>query len=597
MNFTYKELTTEIEVSNLIRWHNANSKYVFIDIETTGLNPFSDTITDIVLNSEVKFSSVIFSHTFIPLLKQLEVPVIAHNFKFDFNFLFRAGVDLRLPGLCADTMLLDHLLDENQEHSLDSIVKRRYNDNYKEVFWNTYKKYSEAPKEAQIEYACKDIIYTEMVYEDLCLDLEDFGITGTGLIDHVHRLALALYDTEIQGVKLDLDYLNSMATTLTKQIGDLQVEMRSLTELECSIIENDDYLERFLEKKSDKGKANVKKLPFNFDSSTQLGVLLYEKLKLPVQLSKTRSRTVDDGALQNIETNHPIIPRIRQYRGIQKVYTAFIDGSLKKMHGGRIFPSFNVNGTVTGRISSSQPNMQQLPKDGGVRGIYVPRIHFKFLSCDYAQLEVSLAAHFSRDENLLKIVHEGASQHDITALGLGIDRQKAKTINFAMQYGAGVKKVQFILGCSPKDAELALNKYWETYAGLHKFIKWCHKHVDDGIPLVNPFGRQRHFPTKFKDKWERESAYRQAANSLIQGTGADITSRSLYLTSDNLVDNQLGRTLFSVHDELLVEVKESACELFRSTLVSIMEGIGEEIGLTIPLKAECSKPMDRWAKA
>lgn len=595
MNFTYKELTTESEVLELIRWHNANSKYIYLDVETTGLNPFSDHITDIVLNGKTKFSSVIFSNTFTPLLAQLEVPVIAHNFKFDFNFLFRAGIDLRGSGLHADTMLLDHLLDENQEHSLDAIVKRRYNDNYKEVFWNTYKNYTDAPKEAQVEYACKDIIYTEMIYEDLCLDLDKASIPDK-LISHVHSLALTLYNTEIIGVKLDLDYLNSMSDSLIKQIATLQTEIRSLADIECSVIENDDFLERIAAKKSDKGKANVKLIPFNIDSSQQLGVLLYDRLKLPEQLSKSRKRTVDDGALHVLETKHPIIPRIREYRGIQKVYTSFIEGSLKKMLGGRIFPSFNVNGTVTGRISSSQPNMQQLPKDGGVRGIYVPSDGFKFLSCDYAQLEVSLAAHFSRDENLLKIVYDGASQHDITASGLGIDRHKAKTINFAMQYGAGLKKVQAILGCSYKDAELALNKYWETYSGLYKFIKWCHKQVDEGKPLVNPFGRQRHFPTVFKDKWERESAYRQAANSLIQGTGADITSRALYLTSDHLKVNKLGRTLFSVHDELLVEVVNSACEAFVPTLILTMEGVGVEIGLSVPLKADCSKPMNRWMK-
>lgn len=595
MNFTYKELTTESEVLELIRWHNANSKYIYLDVETTGLNPFTDGITDIVLNSKEKFSSVIFSSRFISAFKELLVPVIAHNFKFDFNFLYRNGVNLRIPGLYADTMLLDHLLNENEEHSLDSIVKRRYNDNYKEVFWDKYKNYSDAPHEVQVEYACKDIIYTEMVYEDLTFDLEKAGIPDS-LIQHVHSLALTLYDTEIKGIKLDLDYLNNMGAVLSGQIAELQVQMRSEVELECLIIENDDYWNIINTYKTDKGRNNAKKRPFNFDSSQQLGILLYDKLNLPEQLSNARKRTVDDGALQRIEAKHSIIPRIREYRGLQKVYTSFIEGSLKKMFRGRIHPSFNINGTVTGRISSSQPNMQQLPKDGGVRGIYVPDPDFKFLSCDYAQLEVSLAAHFSRDKNLLKIVYEGASQHDITAQGLGIGRTKAKHVNFAMQYGAGVKKIQAILSCSPKDAEFALNKYWETYTDLYKFIKECHKAVDDGIPLVNPFGRQRHFPIKFKDKWERESAYRQAANSLIQGTGADITSRSLYLTSKNLKENNIGRTLFSVHDEILIEVANSACDSFRNTLISIMEGVGKEIRLTVPLKAECSTPMTRWMK-
>lgn len=599
MNFSYKELTTADEVRELIEWHNANSKYVFLDLETSGLNPFVDGITDIVLSGYKKFESAIFSANFLNTIKDLSKPVICHNFKFDFNFLFKVGIDLRVVGLHADTMLLDHLLEDDEKHlqghSLDAIIKRRYNDPYKEVFWKTYKDYTAAPKQAQIEYACKDIIYTEMLYEDVSLELDQAGIPQS-LIDHVHNFALSLYDTELKGIKLDLNYLNNLSNTLSEQLKTNLISMRDLVDLPCSVIENEDYLTQLAERKTDKGKAKVKKSLFNFDSSKQLGVLLYDVLGLPEQLSKTRSRTVDDGALENIETKHAVIPKIREHRGIQKVYTSFIEGSLEKMHNGRIYPSFNVNGTITGRISSSGPNMQQLPKDGGIRGIYVPSEGRKFLSCDYSQLEVTLAAHFSRDVNLLKIVHEGASQHDITANGLGIPRQQAKTVNFAMQYGAGVKKIQLILGCSPSEAEFALNKYWETYAGLHKFIKWCHAHVDEGKPLINPFGRQRRFKTKFKDKWERESAYRQAANSLIQGLGADITNEAFYLTKADLKSKQLGTAYFPIHDELLIEVDNNVCLDYRTTLISIMQDVGERIALTVPLKAECSMPTERWMK-
>lgn len=600
MNFTYKELTTESEVKELIEWHNANSKYVFLDVETTGLDLFTDSITDIVLNDKEKFTAVIFNQEYTGLLSTLAVPVIAHNFKFDFNMLYRSGVDLRSTGLHADTMLLDHLIEDNDKHleghSLDTIVKRKYNDPYKDIFWSTYKDYSSAPKQAQIEYACKDIIYTEMVYEDLCLELDQAGIPQS-LIDHVHKLALSLYDTELNGINLDVNYLNNLSVTISDQMVSNLSDMRTSVDYPCSLIENEDYITQLSERKTDKGKANVKRPQFNFDSNKQLGVLLYDKLKLPEQINrKTRSRTVDDKALENLETKHPFISKIRQHRGLQKVFTSFIEGSLDKMHNGRVYPSFNINGAVTGRISSSEPNMQQLPKDGGIRGIYVPNQGRSFLSCDYAQLEVALAAHFSRDENLLKIIYEGASQHDITAAGLSIPRGLAKNINFAMQYGAGVKKIQFLLDCSMPEAELALNKYWETYAGLYRFIKTCHKCVDDGIPLINPFGRQRRFKTTFKDKWERESAYRQAANSLIQGTGADITHEAFYITKQDLRQKQLGIAYFPIHDEILVEVDNSACFAYRSTLISIMQAVGERIALTVPLKAECSLPTERWMK-
>lgn len=591
----FKELTSESEILKLIRWHNDNSKYLVLDIETTGLSPFNDRITDIIIHGDKDYDAYIFSSSFIHTLKMVRIPFVAHNFRFDFNFLYRNGVDLRLAGLQHDTMLLDHLLDENEEHSLDSIVKRRYNDDYKEQFWANIKGFTEAPREAQIDYACKDVVYTKKLYEDLLKDLNRNGIPNN-LIEHVRSLALALYDTEIQGLGIDLPYLQDMAETLQTDISSLKKGMRNLVELECYSLEMDNYLADVNERKTDKGKAGVKIEPFSFDSPKQLGVLLYDKLKLPAQFSKQRKRTVDDGALERLEeeTKLPLITNLRSYRGYQKTYTSFIEGTLEKMQGGRVYPSFNINGTVTGRISSSNPNMQQLPKEGGVRGIYIPNVGHKFISCDYSQLEVTLAAHFSQDKNLLKIVHEGASQHDITASGLGVDRHTAKTINFAMQYGAGLKKIQSILGTSEKEAQQALDKYWETYKGLSVFIKNCHAAVERGQPLVNPFGRQRHFPTVFEDKWALERAKRQAANSLIQGTGADITNRAFYLINSRL--GPMGRALFPIHDEILIEHNQNYTDYASQILIETMVMVGKEINLTVPLTVQCSKPMGRWEK-
>lgn len=594
MKFT--ELTTEQEVLALIEFHNTESEYVVIDIETTGLNPFTDSITDIVLSGYSTDEAVIFSSLHTLCLKSLRKPVVAHNFKFDFNFLSRNGVELRFDSLHADTLLLDHLLDENQEHSLDAIVQRRYADNYKDLFWNEFKNFTDAPKERQTEYACKDVIYTAKIYRDLTSDLKRDCIPDS-LIQHVHQLAFALYRTELEGIKLDLDYLNKMSGVISHRTKIIHEDMRREADLACSILEAKEYEKELSLRKTDKGKTSVKWPIFNFDSSKQLSALLYDQLKLPTQYSKTRSVTVDDAALEKLEPKHRIISLIREYRGLQKVFTAFIEGSLSKMQGGRIYPHFNVNGTVTGRISSSSPNMQQLPTHGGVRGIYIPSEGRRFISCDYSQLEVTLAAHFSRDANLFKIVYEGASQHDITASGLGIPRNQAKTINFAMQYGAGTKKIQAILNCSEKAAKEALDKYWETYSGLAGFIKECHSKVDSGIPLINPFGRKRRFPTKFKDHWAKERAKRQAANSLIQGTGADITNMAFWLVNNSLLHQGLGKALFPIHDEILIEVKEEETERSATILASKMVAVGKYIRLSVPLSVQCSKPMLRWEKS
>lgn len=591
----FSELKTVTEVQDLIQWHNRNSEYVGLDTETTGLDPFRDSITDIVLSGKEPDSAHIFSSAFATTLRELTKPVVCHNFKFDFHMLLRTGVDLRISGLYADTLLLDHLLDENQEHSLDAIVKRRFQDNYKEVFWDTYKNYTVAPHQTQLDYACKDVIYTLRAFRGLIGDLTEAGIPKS-LITHVHTLALSLYDTEVSGIQLDLSYLNIMATELEQSIDNLKSKMRSIVQIPCVLIENEAYIASLDLRTTAKGKANVKRTKFNFDSPKQIAELLYSRLNLPKQINKKRKVTVDDGALEAIEAKHPVVPLLRAYRGYQKLFTAFIEGSLEKMYEGRIYPSFNVNGTVTGRISSSNPNMQQLPKEGKIRGIYIPPKDYKLISCDYSQLEVTLAAHFSRDANLLKIVYDGASQHDITATGLGIPRGQAKTLNFAMQYGAGVDKVSQILGCSRGDAEIALNKYWQTYRGLADFIKLCHREVEQGKPLTNPFGRQRHFPTTFEDKWALEKAKRQSANSLIQGTGADLTNMAFYQVNDDLHRLGLGRALFPIHDEILIEVKDSACEEATNILISRMRDVGKLINLSVPLEVSCSRPMERWMK-
>jgi DNA polymerase-1 len=230
-----------------------------------------------------------------------------------------------------------------------------------------------------------------------------------------------------------------------------------------------------------------------------------------------------------------------------------------------------------------------------IRGIFIPDTGNKFITCDYSQLEVTIAAHFSQDKNLLKIVFEGASQHDITAEGLGVERSLAKSINFAMQYGAGVDKIRSILQCTKKEAELALNKYWETYSGLKKLIDACHKKVDLGEPIINPFGRVRHFDkVDNRPKWDK--AYRQAFNSLIQGTGADICHTAYYRLNKELSRLNIGRTVFEVHDEIVISAKdghyEQATELLKTNMVSV----GNDIKLTVPLSVEASEPLDRWEK-
>lgn len=586
------EITTESEASALIEDLNRHLPFVVLDLETTGLNPRVDKITDIVIGGVEEDTAHILRPSLTPTLANLRIPLVCHNFKFDFHFLSKVGIT---PKLHADTMLLDHLIDENIEHGLDAIVQRHFQDPYKAEFWGKYENYSDAPREDQVQYAGKDVIYTRKVFSTQMKEISAQNIPAE-LVQHVHDLALALYATEVRGLGLDLNYLNAMGIDLSTKIVALKQQLRTELGTQILYLENMQYLDELDKRKTDKGKAGVKRPEFNFDSPIQLSKLLYGRLKLPPQLNKARKPTLDDKALEALEPMHSSIATLREYRGHQKVFTAFIEASLERMEAGRIYPSFNINGTVTGRISSSNPNMQQLPRDGGVRGIYVPDPGHLFVSADYSSLEVVLAAHLSQDPSLLSVVFEGKSLHDITAEGLGIPRQLAKGVNFCVQYGGGPKKISQILNCSSFEAEAAFRKYWETYPGLAKFIAECHSKVENGEPLRTMYGRIRHFPATFEDKWAMERAKRQAANSVIQGLGADITSRAFYLTHKALKAKGLGYTVLPVHDEILIGAKKAHCEEASELLVSIMEGVGKELKLTVPLKAECGKPGERWSK-
>lgn len=599
-NKPYSYITEERGLNEVISWHNSNSDFIVIDLETTGLNQFNDKILNGVI-SGMGQGAVMFTPECLPALLSISRPIVLHNFKFDFKMLFRAGIDLRnLKVPVFDTTLLHHLFDENLSHSLDDIVQEMFKDNYKAAFWSKYKTYEEASFDDKLEYACKDVIYTKQLYEHLITALPMQGIPNK-LIEHVHDLALGLYDTEITGVIIDLDYIAKLGVEYRQRIMTLDRKMRDSAKNEIELCEMDMWVKELLKRKTPKGRAGVERPVFNLSSSKQLADLLYGKLNLPEQRKKNKktkewSVSVDDDSLEKIKHQHSIVHLLQDFRANEKVYGTYIEGSLDRQVDGRIYPEFNVNGTVTGRISSSNPNMQNMPREGNIRGMFLPDSGHKLISCDYAQLEVVIAAHYSQDKNLLKIVREGASKHDITAEALGIERQLAKTLNFAMQYQCTPIKVAEVLGVSMGEASHAWNKYWEAYAGEKLVIDECKKLVDGGLPIINLYGRRRRFPKEFDAGWKREEAYRQAYSSKIQGSGADLTHEAFYLMAQYLRDRKLGRALFEVHDEILVQSKEYVVQEVSLVLQSVMIGVGKRANLTVDLGVDCSDPLDRWEK-
>lgn len=600
MTFRYIHEKSRENLLAHIHSMNCLGEPVVLDIETTGLDRFKDTIISAQVCEAGSDTAYYLDKEFVSELANLTCPLVLHNFKFDFAFLYQAGIDLRHCQV-RDTMLMHHLLDENAEHSLDSIIKEKWGDDYKEQFWAKYKSFQEAPLDEAIAYACRDVIYTGKLYRDLVRDLHLSGVPDS-LVDHVHKLALALYDTEVRGVRIDLDYLTQVGGELQAKIHNAKEALRSAAPEAVEAVELNLWLEELDKRKSPKGKAGVKRPSFNWDSGRQLQQLIYGELGLePITKWDKKNRravpTLSDEALVELSGYNPdlsILEALRDYRADQKVFGSFIEGTLKRQVGGRIYPELNVNGTKTGRISHSGPNLGQLPASGQIRGIYVPDVGSKFISADYGMIEVVVAAHYSQDPALLKIIHEGASKHDITAAGMGIERKTAKTLNFAIGYGATEHKVKQILNCSLSEAKDALRRYWEVYAGEKKVIDECQRRVNDGEPIVGLFGRRRRFPKVFPSESARSKVYRQAYNALIQGSASDITHQAYYETNHYLERNGLGRTVVEIHDQILAEAKADRAQEALEEMCRIMVNVGVERGLTVPLTVDPQGPMDRW---
>src|SRR5271166_978687 len=280
----FKRLNTEEEVRELINYHNKNSDFLVIDVETTSKNPREAELIDVQISGKTEEEAVIFSKDFAASLYCLDMGVIlvAHNYKYDAHVLFRHGI-LLLDRTWRDTLLLGHLVDENRKsYSLDSYVKEYWNDPYKEEFWKKYKTYEESKEEDRLEYACKDIIYTNLLYRRLREDLLQQRLSDS-LIEHVHRLQASLLKTEIEGIKIDLEYLTDIGVRIRTKLNEIEPKMRGCVKDEVETIELEAWEKKLSLLKTDKGRANVKRPSFNFESSAQLSSLLYGHLGLDVQ--------------------------------------------------------------------------------------------------------------------------------------------------------------------------------------------------------------------------------------------------------------------------------------------------------------------------
>lgn len=434
------------------------------------------------------------------------------------------------------------------------------------------------PKEFTL-YAC----YTSYVAYASAPVLKD-KLTETGMLrlyeDIEKPLIFTLYDMEVRGIRVNKDAL--------KEYGDqLEVGIQSLEKRIYELV----------------GET------FNINSPKQLGVILFEKLRLPfAKKTKTGYSTAAD-VLEKLQGEHPVISMILEYRQLTKLKSTYADGLAAYIgEDGRIHGKFHQTIAATGRISSTDPNLQNIPirmeLGRKIRKVFIPEEDYVFLDADYSQIELRVLAHMSGDERLINAYNEAKDIHRITASEVfhtpfdevtPIQRSNAKAVNFGIIYGISSFGLGQGLNITRKEAERFIEKYFETYPKIKEYLDGLVASAKKEGYSTTLFGRRRPIPELTSSNFvQRSFGERVAMNSPIQGTAADIIKIAMNRVNKRLKDSKMrSRLILQVHDELLVEAHKDEVEEVRRILTEEMQGAAK---LKVPLETEV-KIGNNWYEA
>ncbi|MFZ8847960.1 MAG: DNA polymerase [Minisyncoccia bacterium] len=378
---------------------------------------------------------------------------------------------------------------------------------------------------------------------------------------------------ELNGILLDREKLKSFKEFLIEEINRLKKEIYELAGT-----------------------------PFNVNSPIELRYILFTKLKLPTKgLKKTPKGEIStqESELIKLKDQHPIIEKILEYREKMKISTTFSENLLKFIKAdGRITTNFEITGTATGRISSEEPNLQNLPVEGELarklRACFVAPNGFKYVSFDYSQIELRIAAELSQDENLITIFKQDLDIHSITAKLLFKEenektRRLAKIINFGIIYGISPKGLKERTGLSLTESKKLIDSYFKNFSGVQKMVKELIEKAKTYGYAENIFGRKRFIPELYSRAYsEVMKGERIAINTPIQGTAADIMKKAMVQIYEFIKNNNLenkAKIILQIHDELILEVSDDIINLIKEEVKKIMENV---VQFSIPLKVKVS---------
>ena len=590
----YRSITDEEALEALIERLSKVPAIAF-DVETTGTDPMSAELVGIALtDAEAKGYYVPVGHEaggpqlplarvlakLKPMLEDESIAKYAHNSKYDVTVLARYGIGVK--GLAFDTMIAEWLINPASHNlGLKNLAWARLGVEMKPLTDLIGKGKAQitmagVPIAQATAYACADVDMTYRLVKVLEPELREKKLWP--LFTEVEMpLVSVLSEMEMRGVALDVEFLAEMSRQLHERLTALEREIHELVGY-----------------------------PFNVGSTQQLSDALFIKLGLSAQgVPKTKSGHYSTSAsvLERLRGQHPVVDLILEHRELAKLKSTYVDALPKLVNErtGRLHTSFNQTGTVTGRLSSSDPNLQNIPirteLGRQVRRAFIAAPGHLLLSADYSQVELRILAHISQDEGLLSAFRRGEDIHASTAaavLGVPIEkvtremRRLAKTVNFGVTYGMSGYGLAQRTGLSQEEADRFIKNYFARYPRVKKYVEETKRKAREQGYVETLLGRRRYFPELAPDSKAHRSvkaaAERMAINAPIQGSAADIIKIAMIRLHRALKERGLasGMTL-QVHDELVLEVPEGELELVAPLVKSTMEGAFQ---LDAPLKVD-----------
>lgn len=581
----YRAVISEDDLSEIVDGALENG-YAAFDCETTGLDILERELVGLSLS--VKTGEAFYiplkcpeteGITPIPrerVMMQIErmflnpdFLLITHNGKFDLQVMKASGTAEPVCKLF-DTMIAAWVIDpdyksfalETLAESLLGLKGTEYSD-----IVPKNDSFADVPLEKAVPYASEDADFTLQLYNFLKPRLK------TGNAERIFRdiempLVPILAGMEMKGIALDKSQLEIFSSQLGEDIEKTAGEIYSLAGHE-----------------------------FNISSPKQLQEVLFDERKLPPGKKTKTGYSTDTSVLEDLASEDPLPGKILDYRALTKLKSGYADALPELIDPqGRIHTSFIQTGTATGRLSSRDPNLQNIPvrEENGrrIRKAFNAPEGKMLVSADYSQIELTLLAHFSRDENLVKAFNEGVDVHSRTAgLIFGVPpemvtpemRRTAKTINFGVMYGMSAFRLANQLRIPRKQAAVFINSYFATYSGVSRFITDSKEKAAETGWVETIMGRRRYIRgIKSQNRIERSSAERIAVNTPIQGSAADIVKTAMIRTQEALTREKSGAVmLLQVHDELIFEAPEKEAEKTGKLVKEIMESV---VKLNVPLK-------------